>query len=67
VKARHKIENWRIEPTGSGSFWVRGLSTKDDIRFHPGTLIHTSRLINVNFEKMEAETLNSIYELGSPE
>lgn len=64
MKKRYKIENWKLEPTGSGGFWLLGRSTESDGRFRLGTPIHTSRLIKIDFEKMEAETLNSIYELG---
>lgn len=55
------IENWRLVDHGS-CFIIVGYSVD-----HPqfaGGIMHTSWLINFDFEKMEVETRNSIYKLG---
>lgn len=43
---------------------VRNHHTRPDIR--DGELIVTSRVLKIDFNKMQAETLNTVYKLGSP-
>lgn len=60
-KPRKKIKNIRLAPGLWPSFCLMGESIDDD-RFSDGTTIKTSKLIHIDFDKREAETLNTIYE-----
>ena len=52
---------WQI--TDLGGFHILTGLVMNDSRFKDGTFVHTSKLVRVDFEKCEAETLNTIYKL----
>lgn len=63
-KPRVKIENWQVIPSPRGGYVLLG-----DVIDHPelGSIyIRTSLLVRIDFARSEAETLNTIYELGEP-
>ncbi len=59
IKPRVKLENFQITDE-YGFFHLTGKAI-DHNRLHPNCMVRTSKLIKIDFNKMEAETLNTIY------
>lgn len=51
-----------LVPCTDGSFSATGTVSQDS-RFKDGTIIHTSRVENIDFDEMELQTKNTIYKL----
>ena len=55
------IKYWEVCKVNDGCFLI------GEVRHHPrvkdGTMVETSRLLSIDFENNEAETLNTIYQL----
>ena len=62
-KKRSTITEWQIVPM-YGCYVLTG-QIMNDARFDNGTFVRTSKLVRVDFEKKEAETLNTIYQLST--
>lgn len=68
MKPEVKLENWWLEHH-AGKY--RGLTTfvlHGDAKGHPelgDEYVHTSQVLNINFETCVAETLNTRYLLGN--
>lgn len=66
-KPRAKIENWRLVEYTGGVFVLTGYCREHEGRTDLiGGPVRTSQLKEVNFEKMECETRNTIYEMVGP-
>jgi hypothetical protein len=68
-----RLEEWSIVSIPSNPFqapelWSKRLSGKvyDDDRFEEGSIVTTSRLVELNLKSGYALTKNTRYELGSP-
>ncbi len=60
------IQNWSIIPYyGDSTKMVIVGSIVDDARFGSDKPIRTSLVLNINEDETEAETLNTIYKLGT--
>ena len=59
-----ELREWHLANTTNGNFRIIGKIFNDDKkRFENGTIINTSRLLSIDFEKGIAKTLNSTYKL----
>ena len=63
-KSVSKLTEWHFYHYATDGAYVLVGKVVGDNRFADGTEIRTSRLLRVDFEKGEAETLNTIYKLG---
>jgi hypothetical protein len=62
MKSKSIIKNWHIEDRGE--YYALVGSVFEDDRFNNDEIIHTSRLMNIDFEHHKAETRNTIYILS---
>lgn len=66
MEKRSKLIGWAInflDDLGDGPIYRLDGNIYDDERFEDGTRVLTSRLKYIDFDKMEAETQNTIYTL----
>ena len=61
-KRRSTLCEWQVAEVSTGTYVLTGQTMNDD-RFDDGTFVRTSKLVRVDFQKKEAETLNTIYSL----
>ena len=61
-KQKSCLVEWQV--VDFGSCYVLTGQVVNDPRFDDGEYVRTSKLIRVDFEKKEAETLNTIYTLA---
>jgi hypothetical protein len=71
VKQRARLDNWKLSRYWGGPHII----LLGNVTGHPkaainpelkdGEYIHTSNVLRIDFDKMEAETMNTIYSLGA--
>lgn len=59
-----RIEDWRICYREDGSYYLTG-RIFNDCRAADGSLIRTSNIVILDLDLMEAQTKNTLYQLGN--
>lgn len=65
MKPTAELENYSIEKWSKNEYYLIGNVYNHIARpdLKDGCVVRTSKLIRIDFEKLEAETLNTIYKL----
>lgn len=65
------LKNWKLDyypDVFNNTYFIRGIIFDDKAkRFSDDKKVRTSKLLKIDFEKMQAETLNTIYNLSDME
>lgn len=58
-----RLEEWWVIPTTGSGYALCG-KIFNDTRLPESSVVQTSRIKRIDFEKNEAETMNTVYQLG---
>ena len=68
-----RLEDWAISPDWTNPYCapecretIMGGKIYNDDRFEDGKQIATSKFVGLDLEKMQAQTRNTLYDLGEP-
>lgn len=60
-KKKAIMKKWRVIPCGEGKYALSGFVEEDEAQRGFNSMVTTSRILNIDFEKEKCETRNTIY------